>query len=355
MTVSIKECSIFTGYDLFLDKKKFLSCIKGTQVFIITDENSAPHYLSTIKNIFSDFQCDTLILPPGEQHKTLSSFEKIINTAAEHHHHRDTTFIALGGGVIGDMTGFAAACYHRGVAWINIPTTLLAQVDASIGGKTAVNHPTGKNLIGAFYQPKAVFIDIKTLDTLPDREFRTGISEIIKAALIKDAEFFTWLENNLPKLLTRDPKTLLFAIQKSCDIKRTIVMQDEKENNVRALLNFGHTFAHAIEHVLGFGTWLHGEAVAFGIVAAATLSHQLRLLKTIDYNRIHKLFTRYDLLKTLPQNISLTDLTDTMQSDKKVKANHLRFIVLTTIGSAVITDQVSMEMIMNAWSCASKG
>lgn len=343
------EYPIYIGDSILLDEKLLRSFVKGTQVFIVTDKNVAPHYLSKITAVFSELQCDFLILDAGEENKTLATFEKIIDSAANNNHHRDTTFIALGGGIVSDLTGFAAACYHRGVSLIHIPTTLLAQVDASIGGKTGVNHASGKNFIGSFYPPNAVFIDINTLGTLPDREFRAGISEIIKAALIKDAGFFEWLEKNMTKLISRDKEALLFAIQKSCEIKRSIVMQDEKENNVRALLNLGHTFAHAIEKTLGFGTWLHGEAVAYGLCVAATLSRTMGLLNNIDHDRIHALLIQHDLVKKIPENILLDDLTHRMQSDKKVRANQLRLILLTTIGEAVIAQDVSKETITAAW------
>lgn len=325
------------------------SLIKGTQALIVTDENVAPHYLATIQNQLKNILCDTLILPAGEEHKTMPTFSKIIDACALHQHHRDTTLIALGGGVMSDMTGFAAACYHRGVSWIAIPTTLLAQVDASIGGKTAVNHIAGKNLIGAFHPPTAVLIDLHTLATLPDREFRAGIAEIIKAALIRDELFFTWLEENRAKLIARDKNTLFYAIKRSIEIKRDIVIQDEKEKNHRMLLNFGHTFAHAIEKNTGFGNWLHGEAVAYGMLAASALSHQKKLLNQTELNRIHNLLIQFGFIKSLPEHLSLEDLTNTMRSDKKVKSNHLQLILLEKIGCAIIADDVTSPAIMTAW------
>lgn len=343
------EYSIFIGENILSDHKQLCSFIKGTQVFIVTDKNVASHYLSKITAALSTFQRDTITLPSGESVKTLQTFEAIIDACIAMQHHRDTTLIALGGGVIGDITGFAAACYQRGVSWIYIPTTLLAQVDASIGGKTAVNHGGLKNFIGAFYPPSAVFIDTETLITLPDREFRAGIAEIIKAALITDALFFEWLEKNMSLLLLRDQKILRVAIQKSCEIKGSIVMQDEKEKNQRMILNLGHTFAHALETTLGFATWLHGEAVAYGICVAATLSCQLGLLSISERNRIHHCLRQHNLIQSLPSTISLIDLTRAMQSDKKVKSNRTQLILLSAIGNAVITDQVSTDMIMAAW------
>lgn len=343
------EYPVYLGNNLLSKQKWLRSLVHGKQVFIVTDENVAPHYLSKMTDAFSELQCDTLILPAGEQHKTLATFEKIIDAAATHQHHRDTTFIALGGGVITDMVGFAAACYQRGVALIQIPTSLLAQVDAAVGGKTAVNHAMGKNFIGAFYPPSVVITSLETLATLPDREFRAGFAEIIKAALIQDAPFFDWLEKNSILLLARDEEALLFAIQRSCEIKRDIVIQDEKEKNKRAILNLGHTFAHAIEKTLGFGTWLHGEAVAYGIVAASVLSKQLGLLDDDHCHRIQTIFSQYGLLKKLPENISAIDLTTTMQNDKKVKSKRLRLILLSAIGTATIIEAISTDKITAAW------
>ncbi len=325
------------------------SLIKGTQALIVTDENVAPHYLAAIQNQLQNMSCGTLILPAGEEHKTIQTFNKIIDACALHQHHRDTTLIALGGGVISDMTGFAAACYHRGVSWIAIPTTLLAQVDASIGGKTAVNHIMGKNLIGAFHPPIAVLIDVFTLTTLPDREFRAGIAEIIKAALIRDASFFAWLEKNMSKLIARDKETLFYAIKRSIKIKRDIVIQDEKEKNDRMLLNFGHTFAHAIEKNAGFGHWLHGEAVAYGMLAASVLSHQKKRLNQTAFDRIRNLLTQFGFINRLPNHFSLEDLTNTMRSDKKVKSNLLQLILLEKIGGAIIADDVTSIEMMAAW------
>lgn len=328
------------------------SLIKGTQALIVTDDNIAPHYLAVIQNQLKNISCDTLILPAGEEHKNIDTFNKIIDACALNQHHRDTTLIALGGGVISDITGFAAACYHRGVAWIAIPTTLLAQVDASVGGKTAVNHRMGKNLIGVFHPPIAVLIDVLTLATLPDREFQAGIAEIIKAALICDALFFEWLEKNIAKLIARDKETIFYAIKRSIEIKRDIVIEDEKEKNRRMLLNFGHTFAHAIEKHTGFGHWLHGEAVAYGMLTASILSHQQKLLNQTDCNRIRNLLTQFGFIKSLPKHITFDDLTNIMRSDKKVKSNHLQLILLEKIGSAIIVNNVTAPTIMAAWKAA---
>lgn len=309
--------SIFIGTDLLRNKVFFNHHIVSTQVCIVTNSRVADLYLQPLRDIFSDKRCDVLVLPDGEEYKTVESFLKIIDFLCEHKHHRDTTLIALGGGVIGDMTGFAAACYHRGVAFIQVPTTLLAQVDASIGGKTAVNHPLGKNLVGAFYQPRAVVIDLHTLDTLPMREYVSGLAEIIKAALIRDATFFEWLEHNTVALLQRDKSTLEEAIYRACQIKQHVVMRDEKEQGERALLNFGHTFGHAIEHCLGYGVWLHGEAVALGMQMAAQLSLARAAITTADFERITTLLHKLGYANALPTGLTAQQITEAMQQDKK--------------------------------------
>lgn len=343
---------LIIGDTIFSDKKRLHDFIHGTQVFIVTDENVAPHYLSALTTALADFRCDVMILPPGEIHKTLHTFERILSTAASHHHHRDTTFIALGGGVICDITGFAAACYHRGVHWLAIPTTLLAQVDASIGGKTAVNHETGKNLIGAFHPPVAVIIDTNTLNTLPDREYRAGFAEIIKAALIQDSLFFEWLEKNAALLCHKNKAALQFAIQKACTIKATVVSKDEKENGLRAILNFGHTVGHAIEKALHYNTWLHGEAVAYGMRIAAFLSYQQHTLSEIDCERIEHCLNRYGLLKKLPDAIVWTNIAHHLQSDKKIKQDRLHFVLLSSIGNTLISDAITHDMLFTSWQHA---
>lgn len=334
------EYPIFIGAGLLNDTQFFSNQVVSTQVCIVTNNQVADLYLQQLVSAFSDKQCDVIVLPDGETHKTFESLMEIIDHLTKHNHHRDTTLIALGGGVIGDMTGFAAACYHRGVAFIQVPTTLLAQVDASIGGKTAVNHPAGKNLIGAFYQPRAVVIDLDTLDTLPEREYKSGLAEIIKAALIQDAEFFMWLETHLEALLNRNKPILEEAIFRACQIKQAVVMRDEKEQGERALLNFGHTFGHAIEHCVGYGAWLHGEAVALGMLMAARCSLAYGTLSQTEYERIAELLERvkYDL--RLPNTVRVDAMLDAMTRDKKVYKNKLNLILLSDIGSAVIKDDV---------------
>ena len=336
---------IYIGKDLFKDIELLCHHIASNQVMIVTNESIAPLYLAPLKQAFKHYHCDTIILPDGEQYKTLDQMSLILDALINHSHHRDTTIVALGGGVIGDMSGFAAACYQRGVAYIQIPTSLLAQVDASIGGKTAVNHPKGKNLIGAFHQPLAVIIDIATLNTLPDREFRAGLAEVIKAALINNSIFFNWLEDNIDLLLDRNPAILTEMIKQACLIKRDIVAADEKEQGIRAWLNLGHTFAHAIEQNLGYGKWLHGEAVAVGLIIAADLSVTFGWLPEKDLNRIVQIITTLKLPKNLPSEIKYDKLLAAMKGDKKILDNQIRFVLLKSIGNAVITKEVTEKQL----------
>ena len=266
---------IFIGNGLLQDKALLASSVKGNKVLIVSNETVAPLYMDTVAESLGQFNPVRVILPDGEQYKNLEYLNRIFDSLLENRCDRDVTLVALGGGVIGDMTGFAAACYQRGVNFVQIPTTLLAQVDSSVGGKTGVNHPLGKNMIGAFYQPKAVFIDIDTLATLPDTELSAGLAEVIKYGLIIDADFFYWLQKNMQKMVKRNNEALTHAIRRSCEIKADVVARDEREGGVRALLNLGHTFGHAIEASQGYGKWLHGEAVAAGMVMAADLSHRL--------------------------------------------------------------------------------
>lgn len=344
LIVNINESSypIYIGENLLQNATLFRHYIKAHQVMIITNETIAPLYIDSLKTIGHDLQCDIFILPDGEKYKNITHWGFILNELASRNHHRDTTLIALGGGVVGDMAGFAAACYQRGVDFIQVPTTLLAQVDASIGGKTAVNLPEGKNFIGAFHQPKAVIIDLTTLRTLSDREFKAGIAEIIKAALICDDKFFDKLEANLPQLLQRDPNLLQAIIKRACEIKRDIVIIDEKESRgERALLNLGHTFAHAIERLLGYGDWLHGEAVAVGLILAAEFSHQQKFLDSTAVKRIHRLLEQIPIPTNLPKAIRYNTLLSTMYMDKKVLNKRLRLVLLKRIGKAVISNQIT--------------
>jgi 3-dehydroquinate synthase len=274
-----------------------------------------------------------VILPDGEKHKNWQTLNLIFDALIEHRCERRTTLIALGGGVVGDMTGFAAATWQRGAPFVQIPTTLLAQVDSSVGGKTAINHPRGKNMIGAFYQPLTVLSDLDTLRTLPERELRAGLAEVIKHGLIRDAKFFDWIDSHVGALLARDPAALEHAVVRSCEIKADIVALDERETDLRALLNFGHTFGHAIEAGLGYGEWLHGEAVAAGMVMAADLSRQLGYLSPSDAGRVEALIRRAGLPVAGPP-LSRDRYVELMGVDKKTRDGALRFVVLERLGSA---------------------
>ncbi len=329
-----------------LNKTDLLSShVRAKRVCIVTNDLVAPLYLESLKSKLSKFTIDEVILPDGEAEKSLTNFEVIMSHMLKHEHGRDTTLVALGGGVIGDITGFAAACYQRGVDFIQIPTTLLSQVDSSVGGKTAVNHPLGKNMIGAFYQPKAVFIDIDSLDTLPIREFNAGMAEVIKYGILGDKDFFIWLENNMSAIKSGDKNVLAQMIEKCCQCKADIVASDETEAGVRALLNLGHTFGHAIEAEQGYGNWLHGEAVATGMILAAKLAVAMNLLEVSEYRRMEKLISAFDLPITAPDNMGFAEFIRHMRRDKKNIAGKLRFIIPTAIGQSEIRDDVSQDML----------
>jgi 3-dehydroquinate synthase len=317
--------------------------IRSKRVCIITNDIVAPLYLDAFKDKLHDFIVDQVILPDGEAEKSLANFNVIMSHLLTHEHGRDTTLIALGGGVIGDITGFAAACYQRGVDFIQVPTTLLSQVDSSVGGKTAVNHSLGKNMVGAFYQPKAVFIDIDSLETLPAREFNAGMAEVIKYGILGDKSFFLWLENNLSAIKSGDKEILTVMIERCCQCKADIVAQDEKESGIRALLNLGHTFGHAIEAEQGYGNWLHGEAVATGMVLAAKLAVAMNLLEVSELRRIEAIILAFDLPISAPENMGLAEFVRHMRRDKKNIAGKLRFIVPTEIGKSEMRDDVTQE------------
>ena len=319
------------------------SYISGKKVLIVTNETIAPLYLESLKRQLTDKQVDSVILADGEQYKNLGTLNLIFDQLIGNHHDRKTTLIALGGGVVGDMTGFAAACYQRGVPFIQIPTTLLAQVDSSVGGKTAVNHAMGKNMIGAFYQPQAVIIDTDTLSTLPDREFYAGLAEVIKYGLIADADFFRWLESNVDLLLQRDKQALAYAIELSCVCKARIVAEDETEQGIRAILNLGHTFGHAIETFQNYKQWIHGEAVAAGIVMAAQLSVISGDLSEADLQRTKALLQHCSLPVAPPADMTAEDFTQLMLRDKKVLDGQLRLVLLKCLGEACVTDQFAVD------------
>ena len=336
---------ILLGERLLARSGLLRSHVRAGQVMIVTNDVVAPLYLDRAKQAFEGLQCDAVILPDGEAHKTLTTVNRIFDALLEADHHRDTTLVALGGGVVCDMTGFAAACYQRGVGFIQMPTTLLAQVDASIGGKAGVNHPLGKNMIGAFHQPHAVIIDTATLKTLPERERRAGLAEIIKVALIRDPAFFGWLEENAEAVLRLEPEPLTEAIERACAIKAEIVAQDEREHGIRAWLNLGHTFGHAIEQVLGYGAWLHGEAIALGLLIAAKLSVQHCGFPQADCDRIRVLLERVGLPTQLPAGTDHDRLREAMTHDKKVADNQIRFVLLKALGQPIITSDLDLASV----------
>jgi 3-dehydroquinate synthase len=329
---------IYIGAGLLGQAELLKKHIAGNRVAIVTNETVAPLYLARVRAHVSALQPVEVILPDGEQYKTLEILNRIFDALLAARCDRRTTLVALGGGVIGDMAGFAAASYQRGVPFIQVPTTLLSQVDSSVGGKTGVNHPLGKNMIGAFYQPRAVIIDTDTLNTLPDRELASGLAEVIKYGLIRDSEFFAWLEANLDKLLARDAEALAYAIHRSCHNKAEVVAADERESGVRATLNLGHTFGHAIETGLGYGEWLHGEAIAAGMVMAADLSRRLGWLTAAETARIEKLIRRARLPVRAPGSLSPARFLELMAVDKKVLDGRLRLVLLKHLGEAVVTD-----------------
>ncbi len=308
--------------------------VKGSDCLIVSNDTVANLYLDRLLPNLAGRDASSISLPDGEAHKTMATMQTILDELARTGAGRDTTIVALGGGVIGDIAGFAAACYMRGVSFIQVPTSLLAQVDSSVGGKTGVNHEKGKNLIGAFHQPQVVMIDTQTLGTLPDREIKAGLAEVIKYGAICDLQFMAWLEDNVQALLDKEPEALAYAIQRSCELKAEIVAADEREAGRRALLNFGHTFGHAIEHCLGYGEWLHGEAVAAGMVMAAELSG----IDINEVSRLRNLIARAGL-PTVPPQISAEDLLAAMTRDKKVKRHEMHFVLLKQLGDAYLTSE----------------
>ena len=323
--------------------------IQGQQVLIVTNETVAPLYLQPLQDqLAKQFTLATCILPDGEQYKNQASINQIYDALMAQHFNRDVTLVALGGGVVGDMTGFAAASFMRGVNFIQIPTTLLAQVDSSVGGKTGINHRQGKNMIGAFWQPQMVLADMNTLQTLPARELSAGIAEVIKYALIMDLEFLEWLEDNMAAMMALDLPILAQAVKRCCVYKADVVAQDEREAGVRALLNFGHTFGHVIETYEGYGNWLHGEAVAAGMVQAAELSQKIGWLSTADVARVKHILALANL-PTTPPLIPVQTALGLMGHDKKVKHGQIRLILLKSLGEAVLTadfdDQLLSEVL----------
>jgi 3-dehydroquinate synthase len=341
--LGVRSYPIFIGPGLLGNQYLVQPYVQGVQVMLVSNATVAPLYLEKTRAGFESWQIESVILPDGEAYKDLGTLNTIFDALLKARFGRDCTLVALGGGVVGDLAGFAAACYQRGVAFIQIPTTLLAQVDSSVGGKTGVNHPLGKNMIGAFHQPSCVVADTDTLQTLPSRELRAGLAEVIKYGLIRDLPFFLWLEEHLEQLLARDPEALVYAIRRSCENKAEVVSADEKEGGVRALLNLGHTFGHAVEAGLGYGRWLHGEAVAAGICLAADLSVRNGWLAQEEADRIRALFVRAGLPVHAPAELGVAQMRDLMAIDKKVQRGRLRLVLLKTLGEAVVTDDFNPE------------
>ena len=348
LTVALGERSypIHIGGGLLSQPALILPHLKSPQVAIVSNTTVAPLYLETVQAVLrqNGVKVVPIVLPDGEAYKSTDSLSQIYDALLTHRLERKATLIALGGGVIGDLTGFAAATYLRGVPFIQIPTTLLSQVDSSVGGKTGINHPLGKNMIGAFYQPQVVLADTDTLNTLPQRELSAGLAEIIKYGLIRDLPFLEWLEANMPKLLARDPAALAYAIYRSCENKAEVVAADEREAGGRALLNLGHTFGHAIENGLGYGVCLHGEAVGTGMIMAADLSMRLGWIRPADVARTRSLIVKAGLPASAP-DLGFEKYLDLMGLDKKVEDGKIRFVLLQALGRAVISAEVPTNLL----------
>lgn len=342
---------IFIGAGLLEDRCLMGKVFHGEDLLVVSNETVAPLYLDRLEAVLGAGRVESCVLDDGEQYKTWDNASRILDALANGGFHRDAVVVALGGGVVGDIAGFAAACYQRGIAFVQLPTTLLAQVDSSVGGKTGVNHPRGKNLLGAFHQPRCVVADISTLKTLNAREYRAGLAEVIKYGLIHDAEFFDYLENNLSGLLEQREAVLERTIRRCCEIKAEIVAEDEREQGKRALLNFGHSFGHAIETALGYGVWLHGEAVAAGMVLASRLSLLMGWLDPAELRRITKLLESAGLPVRAP-DVEPARLLELMQMDKKVLRGNLRLILLRSIGRAAISDDYPEESLMEVLDSA---
>ncbi len=330
---------IYIGTDLLGRAELVAPHVRGSQIMVVTNETVGPLYLKKALQAFDGFETGHVILPDGEQYKTLDTWNRIFDALLERRFDRRCTLVALGGGVVGDITGFAAACYQRGVDFIQIPTTLLSQVDSSVGGKTGVNHPLGKNMIGAFHQPRCVIADTATLDTLDDRQLAAGLAEVIKYGLISDPEFLAWLDDNMAALTGRDPGALAFAVERSCADKAAVVADDEREAGSRALLNLGHTFGHAIETGMGYGSWLHGEAVATGMVLAAELSERLGWIPSRDAEKARSLIARAGLPVQAPAELGADRFLELMAVDKKVVGGKLRLVLMEALGQSVVTDR----------------
>ena len=336
VNLGTRSYPIFIGAGAMRLKDALDQVIPARDVLIVTNTTVGPLYSEALTAALAPRRCLEVSLPDGEVHKTLANVSRMLDVLIANRFARDSCVVALGGGVVGDMAGFAAACYQRGIAFVQVPTTLLAQVDSSVGGKTGVNHPGGKNLIGAFHQPAAVFADTDALRTLPDRELRAGLAEVIKYGLIVDREFFDWLETNAGSLLGRDTDALTHAIKRSCEIKAEIVARDEREQGDRALLNLGHTFGHAIESATNYSTWLHGEAVGAGMLLAADMSQRLGWVSGADVQRVESVLGKFGL-RTDVRELTASTLAEKMKIDKKVAAGRIRLVLLKGIGKSVIT------------------
>ncbi len=349
LTVALGERSypIFIGQGLLANPELVRPHVRAKQVCIVTNETIAPLYLAQTRALFSGFDITEVILPDGEQYKTLDVLNQIFDQLLAKRCDRRVTLVALGGGVIGDMTGFAAACYQRGVPFIQIPTTLLSQVDSSVGGKTGVNHALGKNMIGAFYQPQCVLIDIDTLKTLEDRQLSAGLAEVVKYGLINDLPFFEWLEDKAEALYQRDPSALIEAVAHCCQNKADVVAADEQESGVRALLNLGHTFGHAIETGLGYGECLHGEAVAIGMCLAAEMSAKHGWISAAEVQRVRRLLVRMHLPTTIPADISCEQMQNLMKVDKKVMDGQIRLVLMQKFGQSVLTSDYDSALLQD--------
>ncbi|ACS84154.1 3-dehydroquinate synthase [Musicola paradisiaca] len=350
ITVTLGERSypITIAAGLFQEPGSFMPLKTGDQAMLVTNETLAPLYLDTVRSVLEKggIRVDQVILPDGEQYKSLAVMEQVFSALLEKPHGRDTTLIALGGGVIGDLTGFAAACYQRGVRFIQVPTTLLSQVDSSVGGKTAVNHPLGKNMIGAFYQPASVVIDINCLKTLPARELSSGLAEVIKYGIILDRAFFEWLEGHIEEVRALKEGPLAYCIRRCCELKADVVAADERESGLRALLNLGHTYGHAIEAEMGYGNWLHGEAVAAGMMMASHTAHRLGQFSVEDIERVASLLLRAGLPVTGPAEMAPESYLPHMMRDKKVLAGELRLVLPTAIGRSEMRGGVPHELVL---------
>lgn len=348
--VSLAERSypITIGSGLFAQSTSCWPLNVGETAMIVTNTTLAKLYLPSVSSLLerNGVRVDNVILPDGEEFKTLTELDKIFTELLKKPHGRDTTLVALGGGVVGDMAGFAAACYQRGVRFIQMPTTLLAQVDSSVGGKTAVNHPLGKNMIGAFYQPVSVVIDTDCLATLPANQFASGLAEVIKYGIILDGVFFSWLEKNLDRLLALEPSAVAYCIRRCCELKAEVVAEDEHETGRRALLNLGHTYGHAIEAHMGYGCWLHGEAVAAGMVMAARTAEALGQFVTQDTTRIIDLIGRAGLPVKGPETMTASDYLPHMLRDKKVIRGNLRLVLPHKIGEAAVCTDIDTSLVL---------